>query len=328
MGKLKDYFPRLREVRVAVVGDFCLDAYWLADMTRSELSRETPRFALPVAEERYSPGAAGNVAANVRALGPETVAVGVLGRDWRGEVLLEELRRRGVDTQALPRAEGWLTPAYIKPVRRGYETEQEDSRIDFANAEPLGGALEDELLSRLRSLKEKADGVCVQDQLACGVVTKRVRKAVGEAGPHVVADSRSCAGEYRGVAVKPNELEAASALGRNAETAPEELARALAEKVGGRVFLTVGKRGCLVCEAGSDATLVEGFPQDGPVDIVGAGDTFLAALVSFLACGAPPEEAAAFANLAASVTVKKLGTTGTCTPEELLARADAVGFSG
>lgn len=328
MGKLKEYLARLRELRIAVVGDFCLDAYWLADMTRSELSRETPRFTLPVAKERYSPGAAGNVAANVRALGPETIAAGVLGKDWRGDILAEELRRRGIDTQALPLADGWLTPAYIKPVRRGYETEQEGSRIDFANASPLEGALEDGFVERVRALKGDVDGVCVQDQLACGVVTERVRGAFAEPGAAAVADSRFRVGEYRGVSVKPNGLEAASALGRDPGAPPEELAPALAKKIGGRVFLTVGKKGCIVCEPGCGPALVGGFPQEDPVDIVGAGDTFLAALVSFLACGASAEEAASFACLAASVTVKKLSTTGTCSPEELLARAKAAGFSG
>ena len=326
MGNLKDYVARLGEVRVAVVGDFCLDAYWLAEMTRSELSRETPRFTLPVAEERYSPGAAGNVAANVRALGPETLAVGVLGRDWRGEVLLEELRRLRVETRALPLCAGWLTPAYIKPVRRGYETEQEDSRIDFSNASPLQGALEDAFLERVRALSRVVDGVCVQDQLACGVVTKRVREAVSGLGVLAVADSRFRVGEYRDVSVKPNELEAASAVGKDPGAPPEELASALAEGIGGRVYLTVGKRGCIISEPGGAPVLVEGFPQEEPVDIVGAGDTFLAGLVSFLACGASPEEAASFANLCASVTVKKLGTTGTCSPGELLARARDVGL--
>ncbi len=321
MGHLRDYLARLNELRIAVVGDFCLDAYWLAEMTRSELSRETPRFTLPVAEERYSPGAAGNVAANVRALGPGTLAVGVLGKDWRGEILAGELRRRGIDTEALPLADGWLTPAYIKPVRRGYETEQEDSRIDFANAAPLAGALEDALVERVRALKGRVDGVCVQDQIACGVATERVRKAVAELDAAVVVDSRLRVGEYRGVSVKPNGLEAAAALGKDPHTSPLELAPSLASMVGGRVYLTVGEDGCVICEPGGKPTLVDGFPREDPVDIVGAGDTFLAALVSFLACGARAEEAASFANLAASVTVKKLGTTGSSSPQELLDRA-------
>ncbi len=55
-------FSKLDTLRVAVLGDFCLDMYWHADMRRSVLSRETPHFPLPVVKERFSPGGAGNVA--------------------------------------------------------------------------------------------------------------------------------------------------------------------------------------------------------------------------------------------------------------------------
>ena len=49
--------------KIGIVGDFCMDVYWHADMTRSLLSRETPRFPLPVVREEFFGGAAANVAA-------------------------------------------------------------------------------------------------------------------------------------------------------------------------------------------------------------------------------------------------------------------------
>ena len=61
-------FDLLDNVKIAVIGDFCIDIYWYADMTKSELSRETPHFPLPVQKEVMSPGAAGNVANNIAAL--------------------------------------------------------------------------------------------------------------------------------------------------------------------------------------------------------------------------------------------------------------------
>ena len=65
---LQEIFAGIDRARIAVVGDFCLDVYWMADMRRSRLSRETPHFPLPVTEERMSPGAAGNVACNIAAM--------------------------------------------------------------------------------------------------------------------------------------------------------------------------------------------------------------------------------------------------------------------
>ena len=45
-------------VRIGVLGDAALDVHWYADMKKSELSRETPHYPLPVVREEFSPGAA------------------------------------------------------------------------------------------------------------------------------------------------------------------------------------------------------------------------------------------------------------------------------
>ena len=50
-------------------------------------------------------------------------------------------------------------------------------------------------------------------------------------------------------------------------------------------------------------------------DPVGAGDTAVAALAAALAVGAEGLAAARLANIAAAVTVRKIQTTGTATPE-------------
>ncbi len=67
--RLTELLQRAQTARVGVMGDLALDGYWTADMTRSLLSRETPRFPRPIVNERYAPGAGGNVAQNLSALG-------------------------------------------------------------------------------------------------------------------------------------------------------------------------------------------------------------------------------------------------------------------
>ena len=128
-------------------------------------------------------------------------------------------------------------------------------------------------------------------------------------------------GEFEGVTVKPNHLEAARACG----DAPGEVAdldaamahgRALAARAGRPVFLTLGKLGILACTA-DRADHAPAPPVRGPIDIVGAGDSVAAGIVAALCAGADPLEAARFGNLCASVTIHKLGTTGTASPDEL-----------
>ncbi len=45
--RLTELLQRAQTARVGVMGDLALDGYWTADMTRSLLSRETPRFRGP-----------------------------------------------------------------------------------------------------------------------------------------------------------------------------------------------------------------------------------------------------------------------------------------
>ena len=67
-------------------------------------------------------------------------------------------------------------------------------------------------------------------------------------------------------------------------------------------------------------TYAPAWRTEPPLDIVGAGDTFLSAFAAALAAGIPGDVAAAFANLASAVTIRKIGTTGTASPEEITAR--------
>ena len=121
---------------------------------------------------------------------------------------------------------------------------------------------------------------------------------------------------------KPNDMEAAVALAT--EVAPEDTAgcmraaRELVSMGARRVFLTLGKKGCIAADH-AGAQHVPTFDVDPPLDFVGAGDSFYAAAASSLAAGASPEEAATLGNLAASVTVQKIGITGTASPEEMVA---------
>ena len=72
----------ISSVRIAVIGDFCLDAYWFIDEAMSEISIETNEVTRPVAKQRYSLGGAGNVTNNLAAMGIRDIrAFGVIGTD-------------------------------------------------------------------------------------------------------------------------------------------------------------------------------------------------------------------------------------------------------
>lgn len=335
--RLREILSRCTDRTIGVVGDLGLDAYWYADMTRSFLSRETPHFPRPVVREVYSPGAGANVAHNLKVLDVGQVIVfSVLGDDWRGATLRQEMSNRGVVVKHLVVSPQRSTTAYVKPILTGYDSQQEDARLDFENAEPLSTSLEEALIDTVSQRLPGLDALLVADQLDVnGVVTNRVRDALNRlAVDHpdklFVTDSRQRIGLFRGMVLKPNWVEAVSTVHPDRDpraVSRDELAqigKVLSQRSGRPTFVTLSEAGVLVCAEGAHR-YVPAAPVRPPLDPVGAGDTFIAALAASLSVGATPWEAGAIANLAAAVTVEKLNQTGTASPEEILARYDLAG---
>src|ERR1700740_1712791 len=102
LSSLKRLVPRLRGKRIGVIGDLMLDVYlW------GEAKRLSPEAAVPVVdfvEQSECLGGAGNVAANLAALGARISAFGIMGEDERGAAL-----RRCLLPAGMARAGG--TPA-------------------------------------------------------------------------------------------------------------------------------------------------------------------------------------------------------------------------
>src|SRR5262245_48688499 len=87
------------KLRIAVVGDFCLDRYFEIDPKKSEISLETGLTVHNVTNIRSQPGAAGTILNNLVALGIGNIhVIGFCGDDGEGFELRKSLQRlRGVD---------------------------------------------------------------------------------------------------------------------------------------------------------------------------------------------------------------------------------------
>lgn len=318
----------LPKARVTVFGDFCVDAYWLIEPEEGEVSIETGLPVRRVREQRYSLGGAGNVAANLAALGVGSVkAVGLAGDDLFGRQLRQMLEAIGVCARGLLVSETpWQTLVYAKPCIG----EQEQNRVDFGAFERLGSKAIARLADALAIAAASSDVVVLNQQVPAGMsppeMIERINAAIA-AHPNCrfIVDSRHRAHLYEGAMLKVNAHEASRLLGEPRpldEIVPAEQARDLAkqlfERTGQPVFVTRGPRGILVAH---DAGLEEipGIQVLEQTDPVGAGDTVVATLAAVLGSGGSAADAARLANIAASVTVRKLQTTGTATPAEIRA---------
>jgi rfaE bifunctional protein kinase chain/domain len=327
---------RIPALTVGVVGDLFLDRYLDIDAAKTERSIETGLDAYQVVRIRSYPGAAGTVINNLVALGvKQVVVISVIGDDGEGYELrraLNDLKR--VDSQALGLDPRWRTPTYTKPMlQQSGQPPRELNRLDIKNYVPLSAEAEAWVLRFLESTWPRLDALLVLDQVGpdgCGVITERVAQLLGELGEAnadklILADSRDRITRFRSVWLKPNQSECIRGV-RRLRTGPETVeacAGELARAAGRPVFCTCGAEGIWFVDPrpGSERVMrVPAYSVTGPVDIVGAGDSASAALACGVAADASLEEAAAFANLVASVTIQQIGTTGTASPDQLRER--------
>lgn len=333
--RLNEILSRMEGLAIGVVGDFFLDLYLDLDASLSETSIETGLEAYQAVNRRCQPGAAGNTAVNLVALRAGSVrAVGAIGDDGNGFDLRRALEDCGVDCSALIAEPKIFTPTYTKPLMSGRNgTTRELNRIDIKNRSTLPVDVENILLEKIGEMSGEVDGIVVIDQAKepdCGSVTSRIReylaRLAGEKrGMKILVDSRCRITQYANCILKPNIAEALNALGMDSgcpdEIEGREIAGGLFAETGRPVFLTMGERGCCVADANGIVT-VPAFSAKGEIDPVGAGDSFMAAAAASLCAGADHLEAAFMGNLAASITVGKIGTTGAAAPEELRAKLE------
>lgn len=337
--RLEELLAKFKKQRVLVVGDYYLDGYWEVDQTRSQLSLETPWHVNPVVAQRYYPGAAGTVVNNLCALGSGAVhCVGVIGTDAFADMLISKLCEEGATPDGLIKSESSITPIYLKVMYHGIgEIVMEGPRFDFENLKSMSKENSALVIMQIEKILPKVDAVIIADQVPTdnfGVITDEVRKHLLNTASKkkeiiYYADSRTRISKFKGIVIKPNRFEAKKAVQPDfsgKEVDEDEAKRCgikLAEKRGNPVFVTIGERGILVVED-KKVTNMPGIKVNQKTDIVGAGDSVTAGIVLSLSSGASAVEAATIGNIVASITITKLGVTGTATPNEVLSRYDEI----
>jgi len=325
--QLQKVLQDISSVKIAVVGDFCLDAYWFIDESKNEISIETGQLTRPVKQQRYSLGGAGNVTNNLTAMGVKDVrAFGVIGPDPFGPEMVKVMRENGINPKNLIiQEQNWLTHVYTKP----YIADVEQNRIDFGNFNELTNATADRLIGLLRENIPQVDVVIINQQVLSGIHTKYFREQLTKVvqsfpGKIFIVDSRDYSEVYKGTYRNINDREAANLIGLKKDSSDvvlysevEEAANKLFRKFGKPLFITRGERGSVIVDE-NGVTDIYGLMIISKVDPVGAGDSYLSGAAATLAAGYSMQMAAEIGSYVAGVTVQKLFQTGTASPEEIL----------
>jgi rfaE bifunctional protein kinase chain/domain len=318
-------------LRIAIVGDFCLDRYLEIDPAKTETSIETGLPVYNVTNVRGQPGGAGTILNNLVALGIREIhAVGFAGVDGEGFELERALAAKaGVRLDHFQKTPLRRTFTYTKPlILEQGKVPVELNRLDFKNWSPTPKAVSERICEAVSVLAIRAHAIILLDQVDLadtGVVTRDVLQRIdglARCKPEllITADSRRSLRDFPPICFKMNKAEfqaLTQVKGDWTIQAMREAALQLARRQQRPVFITLSEEGILGASPDGSVEHVPTLPLRGEIDIVGAGDAVTANLVAALSAGATLREALELAMLASSIVIHQLGTTGTASVSQL-----------
>lgn len=309
LGALQGLLDKARGLMVACVGDLMLDRYVYGEVSR--ISPEAPIPVLRARRQTAMPGAVGNVARNVAALGGRARLGGAAGPDAAGDELAQLIDADPAIDSYVARSAP-LTTVKTRFVAAG----QQLLRLDDEEGGP-GQTLDTAVFEGASAilLSDYAKGV-VDDALIVAAL-----KAGAAMGAPIVVDPKGRDFARYGAVdlIKPNASELAAATGLPVESDAEveaALTALLAATTAKALVVTRAGKGMSLMRRGEAVKHFPGRARE-VFDVSGAGDTGLAALGLALGAGASLEMAVEFAILASGVVVGKSGTA-VVTPSELI----------
>jgi len=323
--RLDAILDRFTGRRIAVLGDCMLDRYLWGRVER--ISPEAPVPVVEVERESISLGGAGNVAANLRALGAVPILCSVVGDDEDGRRLANELESRGVEIRALTTDLGRPTTVKTRIIAHAQQVVRADreSRADLSGDSLRGlvAAIERELAD--------CEGLVVSDYgkgvIHPGTLAPSLAAAHAREVPVGVDPKESHIESYRGVSIlTPNQHEAGYVQGRRIvdESTLLEVGWGLQKRVDAEaVLITRGPQGMSLFERGGRYTYLPTVARE-VYDVTGAGDTVVGTVTLALAAGADYPSACFLSNHAAGQVIREVGTA-TCTVAEIRASLDGRG---
>lgn len=300
----------LKNKSILVIGDVMLDRYVWGDVTR--ISPEAPVPIVRIQEKSEVLGGAGNVAANLSALGCRVTLMGVCGTDQEGKRLSDLSGQKGIET------------CFMKDGGRSTITKtrimahhQQLMRLDEEQTCPMPSDFQNRMLEKIREQIESLQAVILSDYgkgifHAPGFCQQVIETCMNNHVPVMVDPKGTDWNRYQGATcITPNTAEfqlVAGDLSTNTEKTLSKAAEAIRRRYGLEwLLVTRGAKGMLLCGPKAKPAYIPAKSRE-VYDVSGAGDTVIASLAAGLAIGLDFPDAAAFANTAAGIAVGKLGT--------------------
>lgn len=274
------------------------------DMTAK--TAELPRPGETVLGGVFTMGAGGkgaNQAVAAQRLGGKVKFICKVGKDMFGDNSIAQYEKEGLDTSGILRSN---LPSGVALI---YVDSHAENCIVVASG--ANGDLTEEDIEKSRKDLENCDILLLQLESPIPSVLKAA-KIAHQAGKTVVLNpAPACPLPeelFRSIDLFiPNETELSTFSGievKDVESA-EKAAAAMQAKGVGKLIVTMGSKGALICEGGPSVFVPAHKVK--AVDTTAAGDTFCGALCVAISEGKSLKEAAEFACAASALTVQKMG---------------------
>lgn len=314
------YQNNMKDIRIAVIGDVMLDIYYWGKTER--ISPEAPVPVVNITDEEIKPGGAANVGLNIKSLGAEPVMFGVIGSDLYGLNFIDNLSENKINVENIILDK--KRPTTVKT--RILASNQHVVRFDKESSKDIDRKTEDKILTLIEKKISGVDAVIFQDYnkgLLTPNIIKSVIKMAYEKKVITAVDPKFknylC---YKGATLfKPNLRETEEILKRKvrSESEIEKAGIDLMDKLElQKLVITLSERGMAIFDENAIMTIIPAKSAK-IANVSGAGDTVIAALVSYMCAGASFEEACTIANYAASIVVEDVSIIPV-NPKELLKR--------
>jgi len=293
--------------KITVIGDVMID--WYLHGESSRISPEAPVPVVNFKESKFQLGGAANVANNLKHLEIEPFLIGAVGKDHFGSLLKEHLKVEKIKFNLLSE-KSFQTICK----QRLMSSNQQLARIDYE--QHFHTSKLSNILNTFTKNIAKTDLIIVSDY-GKGTVSnaRKLIQSARKLKKKILIDPKGKDfTKYKGAnLITPNKSEFENIMGKvGSKKDLENKAKKMLEHLDlESLIVTLGSEGMYVLTKSNKKILgkfINAYPQE-VFDVSGAGDTTISALGAALSEANDIFSAAEFANLAASISVSKLGTS-------------------
>ena len=293
--------------KITVIGDVMID--WYLHGESSRISPEAPVPVVKFKESKFQLGGAANVANNLKHLEIEPFLIGATGNDHFGSLLKEHLKAEKIKFN-LTSEKSFQTICK----QRLMSSNQQLARIDYEQYFH-GSKLTNTFNTFIKNIA-KTDLIIVSDY-GKGTIfnARKLIQSAKKLKKKILIDPKGKDfTKYKGAnLITPNKSEFENIMGKvGSKRDLANKAKKMLEHLNlESLIVTLGSEGMYVLKKYNKKIIgdfINAYPQE-VFDVSGAGDTTISALGAALSEGNDIFSAAEFANLAASISVSKLGTS-------------------